>query len=258
MDEKCKEFFALVEELDSKIDGWSYFRRAWNFPEWALSYNLSFLWEGNPEIINICHIKRPILEAATMMAIYKLTYHQYAVIDLGISRGMVPQMFQKLKRLFPDETIFLPPSSVDERKVASQGVMPSFGYSHLLGLREIKPDSAFPSTFGMDVRLQSSEGSVRFKERLNMALNALGTVKREARFEADLVASWASMCNIEYEYMKDDSFAVALQKVLEVLRRKHKVTIYNFLVNTQGNGGTVDSSFVNYLCDSAPAMRCDQ
>lgn len=245
LSEKCKEFFALVEELDSKIDGWSYFRRAWTFQEWALSYEISVSWEGNPQLINLSSVKGSILQAATMMAIYKLTLHQYAVIDVGVSRGLVPRIFQKLKRIFPDETGFLPPDSVDESKVAFQAVMPNFGFDHLLGLRKTTPGNPAPYAFDLDSRVPSSKEE-RFKERLSMAFNALGTGEREASFEADLVASWASMCNIEYGYKKEDSFAAALQKVLKVLRGKHEVTIYNFLVNTQGNGGTVDISFLSY------------
>ena len=246
LSEKCKEFFALVEELDSKVDRWSYFRRAWTFQEWALSYEISLSWEANPELTNLANAKSNILQAGTMMAIYKLTQHQYAVIDVGFSRGLVPRVFHKLKRLFPDETGFLPPDSVDEGKIAFQAVMPNMGFDHLLGLRSTMAGNPAPYAFNLDAPPPSSKEQ-RFKERLSMALNALGTRKRDARFEADLVASWAAMCNIEYDYRKEDSFIVALQKVLEVLRGKHGITIYNFLVNTKGNGGTaVDSSFLSY------------
>lgn len=245
LSQKCKEFFALIEELDGKIDGWAYFRRAWTFQEWSLSYEISLSWEGNPQLINLSSAKGAILQAATMIAIYKITLHQYAVIDIGFTRGMVPRIFQKLKRLFPDETGFFPPDSVDEKKVAFQAVMPSMGFDQLLGLRKTMVGKPAPYAFDLDARAPSSKEE-QFEERLSMALHALGTRKREARFEADLVASWASMCNIKYAYRKEDSFAVALRKVLVVLREKHGITIYNFLVNTQGNGGTVDLSFLNY------------
>jgi hypothetical protein len=55
------------------------------------------------------------------------------------------------------------------------------------------------------------------------------------------------MCNIRYQYNKDDSFGVALQKVLRALRQDLGIKVYNFLVNTDGSSGEVDLKFLQYV-----------
>ena len=83
---------------------------------------------------------------------------------------------------------------------------------------------------------------------LSLALNALSASPRTAYYEADLVACWASMCNISYAYDKNDSVALALHKVITVLR-KDGMPIYNFHANTVG--GETDLQFMDY----AAAMK---
>ncbi|OCK82667.1 hypothetical protein K432DRAFT_423963 [Lepidopterella palustris CBS 459.81] len=85
-----------------------------------------------------------------------------------------------------------------------------------------------------------------FRARLGIMLNAFGMNTREATFEADLICCWASMCNIAYDYKKEDSFALALQKILKALR-KRGVKIYNFWVNTPCP--EVDITFLRYACE---------
>lgn len=92
-----------------------------------------------------------------------------------------------------------------------------------------------------------------FRARLATMLAAFGTHRREARFEADLIACWASMCGLQYDYHKDDTFAVALQKVVKYLRSRG-VKVYNFLVNTVGTSAEVDCYFLQY---SAPHPQCN-
>jgi hypothetical protein len=77
-------------------------------------------------------------------------------------------------------------------------------------------------------------------------LNSFGISERDARFQADKFCCWASMCNIRYDYQKDDPFAVALQKVLKVLRRRGS-KIYSFHVNTRSLD--VDVQFLKYASE---------
>ena len=86
----------------------------------------------------------------------------------------------------------------------------------------------------------------RFYARLSIMLNSFGISERDARFQADKICCWASMCNIRYDYQKDDPFAVALQKVLKVLRQRG-IQIYNFHVNTQSLD--VDVQFLKYASE---------
>lgn len=79
-------------------------------------------------------------------------------------------------------------------------------------------------------------------------LNAFALTDRESRYPADMVCCWASMCNISYEYNRDDSFPVALQKVVRALRHRD-IRIYNFLVNTTLACGEIDLQFLAYCGD---------
>jgi len=83
---------------------------------------------------------------------------------------------------------------------------------------------------------------------LSLALNAINMTPRTASYEADRVASWASMCNITYNYDKNDSFPVALHKVITTVRR-NGLRVYNFHANTVG--GETDLLFMKY----AAAMK---
>jgi hypothetical protein len=94
----------------------------------------------------------------------------------------------------------------------------------------------------VSLRALSNE-SLEFRSLLSLALNAINTSEREATFEADLVARWASMCSVEYEYDWQDSFADALHKVTVALRCRG-IRIYNFLVNT--DSGETDLKFLDY------------
>ncbi len=52
------------------------------------------------------------------------------------------------------------------------------------------------------------------------------------------------MCGIKYAYDKNDSLALALQKVLKELRETHHLRIYNFHVSTTDE--KVDVDFLEY------------
>ncbi|KAK5730065.1 hypothetical protein LTR17_011469 [Elasticomyces elasticus] len=244
----CQGFYASIQTLEKNLHKWKYWSRAWTFQEWALARNISLAWEGNLENYNLAGLKSVILEAATMMAVYKIQQGAYAQVDLGFTRGEVPQRFESVKRLFPDERAFKSSTSIEEKATDFDVLMPSMSFGKVLGLRSTY--NSIPTVMPFQSFNLKAEATLppdeRFKERLYSALNALGTSRREARYAADLVCSWASMCNIEYAYDKNDSFPLALQKVIRILREKRGVQIFNFLANTTAANGEVDIQFLHY------------
>ena len=61
-----------------------------------------------------------------------------------------------------------------------------------------------------------------------------------------LIERWDHMCNIVYEYKKEDPFEVALQNVLRTLCKEMGITIYNFLVKGEGASGEVDVALLEH------------
>ena len=187
------------------------------------------------------------------MSIYKMQQGQYATIDLGFSRGEVPKRFESIKRLFPNEMAFIPSSMVKEEDSAMDTLFPNMRFGSVLGLRAtwtgnkalFERNPPIHEAFSLKAPHPASTEE-RFLLRLSMVFDAIGTSRREARYEADLICSWASMCNIKYKYDKDDTFGNALRKVVKVLREDHKLTIYNFNVNVVGACGEVDLKFLDY------------
>jgi hypothetical protein len=126
--------------------------------------------------------------------------------------------------LFPREDLFLSSQEINLEEHFFQTAFPHGQIDQILGLRRHQPPN--------------------FRSRLSLMLDAFGSNKRQARYEADLICCWASMCNIKYDYDKRDNRAVALQKVLAALRRDG-VKIFNFLVNTEARL-EVDLQFIEY------------
>ncbi|KAG9767723.1 hypothetical protein KCU88_g7409, partial [Aureobasidium melanogenum] len=256
----CSDFYGMLEQLDQTLYRYTYWRRAWTFQEWALARNLSITWEGGMPL-NLAPVKTTILHAATLTAVYAFSQGAYATIKMGFPQAAVPGKFEPLRRLFPDEEAFNPPGMVDEKQLVFDMLMSSMSFGSALGLRAAK---------GRDLsRLADPEpvhelydlrpglpfsAEERFRHRLCMALHSFGMSKREARYEADLVNCWASMCNIRYRYNVHDSYAVALQKMLHSLRTNHGVQVFNFHVTTSGASGEVDTLFQEY---ARPHDQCN-
>jgi hypothetical protein len=246
----CKEFYEMLDRFEKNLHEFRYWRRAWTFQEWALARNISITWEGGlPQ--NVDSVKTTILHAATLTSIYTFRQGAYAIIKVGFPRALVPVRFETVRRLFPDEQAFQPPGIISEMDIHVDMMMPSVRFGNALGLRSTRsPDMSclnlpVNEMYSLHPNLPESKDE-RFRHRLCMALSTFGISKREARYEADLVACWASMCNIKYPYDAHDSYVAALQKVLHSLRTEHKVKVYNFLVNTTGASGEVDANFQDY------------
>ncbi|KAH6673466.1 heterokaryon incompatibility protein-domain-containing protein [Halenospora varia] len=250
----CTEFYEMLGQFDQNLHKYLYWRRAWTFQEWALARNISITWEGGMPL-NLEPVKTVILQAATTTSIYAFSQREYAIIKMGFSGASIPSRFEIVRRLFPDELAFHPLGTVDEKEISIDVMMPSMRFGSALGLRASRgPDMSrlanplpIDQMFSLRPNLQESEED-QFQNRLSMALSTFGISKREARFEADLISCWASMCNIKYAYDVHDSYVVALQKVLHSLRTEHKLKVYNFLVNTSGASGEVDAHFQDYAC----------
>jgi hypothetical protein len=225
----CHAFFGGIEVFATRLSTWVYWSRAWTFQEWALAQDLCIGNEGRDETIS--SVKSSIILAALMVSKYKLRNHQYANIDVGFSRGGVHPRLEQIRSLFPSEDMFIAEIEVNERELAMQTLFPHFAIDQVLGVRS------------KDSRPRTDDQ--KFRVRLELMLNAFGLGRRKARFEADLVCCWASMCNIDYDYAKEDSFATALQKVVTALRLKG-VKLYNFVVNTQGSCAELDLCFLEY------------
>lgn len=249
---RCQSFFAAMGQLEQSLASYAYWRRAWTFQEWALARDVDVSWEAKL-IQNVVGVKSSIIAAATLMCAYKMHQGQFAMVRIGLDRGEVPRRFEAIKRLFPDEEAFLSIDATNESDMATSLANSSMLFGQALGLRSV-PSADFnflntnpPVYLTYDLRpgLPAS-AETRFHERLSMALNALGTSKREAQFEADLIGCWAGMCNIVYDYSEHDGFAEALQKVLAELRGRYGLRVFNFLVSTQGAGAEVDVKFLEY------------
>jgi hypothetical protein len=114
-----------------------------------------------------------------------------------------------------------------------------------LRVRWTKVDPPVHAAFDLDVPLDG-DPKRRMFERLCMALNAFGVNKREAKFEADLVASWASMYNLPYKSVKEDLYVTALQKIFKALRGEMGLKVYNFCVGRRSGTTEVDLKFLEY------------
>jgi hypothetical protein len=75
-------------------------------------------------------------------------------------------------------------------------------------------------------------------------LNGFDVNRRKARYPADLVACWASMCRIKYHYEKDDSVEEALVKVVAVLRQMG-VQIFTFFISIDSSPLSTDRGFIH-------------
>jgi len=235
LEELATRYMDLVHLWVASLHQWAYWRRAWTFQEWAMASEIDISLEGSKSNESLKSIKNVIVMASAIIAYWKMekVKKDYplpeglkklikAREELGKDRNLV-------RAHFPFQDFLI---SDDEQNPTSQrasAILPAFPSSMDSGTY-VTPSSKLNPSIGL-------------RSGLSLALNAMKTSKREARYEADRVACWASMCNIEYDYSKDDTFAVALHKVVTVLR-KRGFRIYNFHVNT--SSAETDLLFLEY------------
>lgn len=86
----AKHFFDLAEDFQAKLEEYKYWSRAWTFQQWARAYDLEVALDtaGNDRPLVLQKVKSKVVYAAMMIADYKLRNGQYALIDVGWSRGL--------------------------------------------------------------------------------------------------------------------------------------------------------------------------
>ena len=232
-------FFEDLRQMIGDLGLYTYWQRAWTFQEWSLAHDIEVAVEHSvasfPDTVKLSrlrNVKSHIVYVAIMLADYKMRLADSVLFGLGLTRGDVLQRVSEIKRLFPMEDVYTTYEEVDAPTLDFQIAFPSFGTNELLGLR------ATP-------RVPRDEFQ-RFKTRLQIMLDAFAASGelRQARYEADLVACWSTMCNIPYSYSKDDSLVRALVKVIRKVRELG-VRIYNFHTN-ETTHSEVDFKFFRY------------
>lgn len=235
----ARTFFEDIRQLVGDLGMYTYWQRAWTFQEWSLAHDIEVAVEhyvapfsDTVELSRLRNVKSHIVYVAIMMADYKMRLRDEVLIDSGLTRGNVLQRVSEVKRLFPMEDVYITYDEVHAPKLDLQIAFPFFGTNELLGLR------AAP-------RVPRDEFQ-RFKIRLQIMLDAFAASGelRQARYEADLVACWSTMCNIQYSYSKDDPLVRALVKVIRKVRELG-VRIYNFHTN-ETTHSEVDFKFFRY------------
>ena len=235
----ARTFFEDIRQLVGDLGMYTYWQRAWTFQEWSLAHDIEVAVEHSVapfsdtvELSRLRNVKSHIVYVAIMIADYKMRLGDEVLIGSGLTRGDVLQRVSEVKRLFPMEDVYTTHEEVDASKLDFQIALPSFGTNELLGLR------AAP-------RVPRDEFQ-RFKIRLQIMLDAFAASGelRQARYEADLVACWSTMCNIPYSYSKDDSLVRALVKVIRKVRELG-VRIYNFHTN-EITHSEIDFKFFRY------------
>ena len=232
-------FLDLMKDWASNLEKWRYWSRAWTFQEWAMAVELEVTCELAAHKEILCDIKNIIVMAASILGHWKNTRARSSGLDsrtlpdiLRI-RAETGAFLNEVRLHFPLSDAFIADNELEGD-----------------ALREYtfaSPQSAIDSgTYITPVSPKIKELSPQ--KTLTEALNAFTTSRREAGYEADLVACWASMCKIKYDYKNSDTVNEALHKVLTSLR-KNGLRIFNFQVNT--SGGESDLEFMKY----AAAMR---
>jgi hypothetical protein len=225
--EICIGFLRYLNQFNDLSKQSCYFERAWTFQEWSLAMDLDITHE-NPMAGLIRCAKSQVIDAAALICRYIVIYNDLAVIATRIPRGEIVSQIEIVKQLFPHEDFFLSWNEVDEEEKRFQTLSPSMGVDEYLGIRPV--------------------GALRadnLKTRLYMMLNGFDFQKRKARYAADLVASWASMLNIEYAYDKDDGLPLALHKVT-IRLRELGIQIWKYHLTNIGAILSSDTTLLHY------------
>ena len=210
----CQEFLTDLDKLVEHVPKLKYWQRAWTFQEWSLASETDVQVEASPASGKLCSVKSSVFSAASLLGQYALhnrVVGEDARIDYGRSRMDIRASFAIVKRLFPVEDCMLANDEMNTEELAFQSQFPSTGCDQLLGLRTTP---------------RSNDDQKR--ARIQLMLDAFASSNRQARHEADLVACWASMCDLQYQYDKKDSLTQAVSKVIPALR-KAGAPVYEFI-----------------------------
>jgi len=229
-------YFDALGQMAMSLSRWKYYERAWTLQEWAMASELEVSWDGAGEE-KLENFKNLIFEACVVATEYTKRFafttpspitddaqrHVCAKVIIAESVG---RHLTDAKALFPFEDFPIAEDEIPASDLRLQAQLTTLSIDH-----------------GTHVNLRNTSPIVQFRMRLGIALNVLSRTKRKARYEADLVACWASMCNIKYAYDRSDSREEALRKVIFAIREQG-VPIFNFAVNT--TGAEIDLKFEEY------------
>ena len=236
--ELCRSYLDSISSFRQVMLSSTYWSRAWTFQEWAMAKDIHVEHEESRPETRIENAKSTVLLAILMLARYKLSLpEQELKVNIGLSRQSVPTVMRIVGSLFPNFDLFKADTSLRDPSSIERLIS------------KIEVDSANSTGVNSDLSGDLSN----FKTLLCLMLNAFGLHRRNARFEADLVCCWASMCNISYPYSRDDSLARSLQKVVGAIRRRG-IRLYNFTVNTEGAGLEVDLLFLDHAAFYTPRV----
>lgn len=227
------QYLKIFERWTEGVRRWKYWSRAWTFQEWTMATEVEIMYERSDNNEGAKNIKDVIVSASSLIGRSQM---QLAKSKDGESKSLTSQLevreetgryLNLVRAHFPFADLMISDSNEDPKELRRMAI----GYP----LRDI--DS------GTYVALGERSNAPNLRSMLSLSQSSIGISKREASKKADLVACWASMCNIAYDYDPGDSFAIALHKVVTALRRQG-LPIYNFIANTYG--GETDLNFMDY------------
>jgi hypothetical protein len=227
--ELADRFLAALQEWDENVEKWQYWLRCWTFQEWAMATEIEIRWESSAHQEGVSGIKNVIIMATTVVLHWKKLQSrtQRSLLDQMVVKRETDRYMHIARAHFPSEDFLIGGDDTFENARRAT-FLP--GISNLLG-----DDTG--------LALKTNDPNVRFRQLLSLALNAMGMSKRNATNPADRVACWASMCNIAYDYGRDDGYPAALHKVVTVLRQRG-FPVYNWFANT--DSAEVDLQFLDY------------
>jgi hypothetical protein len=239
----ANNFSDCVRYWRENLDKWRYWRRAWTFQEWAMAREIEITYEGTLTHEYLSNIKNVIVEASAIIGHWKKTSNLTIV-----SPYTEIEADNLLRQVYLREDLGLELNSIRSLFPFEDFLVADRDEENMEELRASTFQMPFPSAIDSGTYVDVSTASISTDKRplrkmLALTLNAMGTSKREATYPADLVACWASACNIIYPYNIGDSFAVALHKVIYALR-ENGIIIYNFLANT--DSAETDIEFLKY------------
>jgi hypothetical protein len=262
-----EEFWKLISAFDASLNQHTYFSRAWTVQEWSIAQDLDVAFENTHLILpgtsyeTLEGVKSAVREAAEMLIKYKRKHQRMSRIVFNLSRRQVLSNYDAVNRLFPQPEAI--PSHPSDAAEESSRLDPKDSHHDLSKLSHPYPDYPSLSPFAhenasaISLALSAYSSTASFVTRLTSTLSAYHlTDQHHTRYPADLVASWASMTNLNYDYSSADSFAFALQKALTAIRRQG-VKVWNWNVNTWGAECEVDLSMLEYGGVVAPCNRLD-
>jgi hypothetical protein len=230
LQEFATKYLGLIEDWGRSIERWRYWKRAWTFQEWAMAAELEMTFESAPDSLYMTNFKNIVVMASSIVAQWEMCLSRgepigWKQVDMREKTGTYLNL---VRAYFPFQDFLISDSEYNADDLRKMSILPPM------------PSSIDSGTY---VQVGEASKSPSLRSKLSLALNSIHSSQREAGYAADLIACWASMCDIEYDYDIDDSEAAALHKVVRVLRTQG-IRIYNFLANTMG--GETDLNFLEY------------